>query len=451
MKKIVLCLGIGFVSLFANAQNGLEKIIVEKYYISNAADSLASVGKLPVGSVTYRLFVDLKQGYTFQSAYGVAEHELQLATSTTFFNNEDFGSTTPNSISVVQAKSNTTMLDSWLSVGAACKGYFGIPKKLDDGIGTFVNADGILANNDTAAGIPLTIQDGLLLKTATQTLGSVTALGIDESLPIFDASNATENGQTLSTISGGWASLSGSVGADTNNIVLIAQVTTNGTFTYKLNIQIGTPVGESENYVWDSPISGELTIPSLSGSFTPIVTPKIAIDNSISASAHNEGTVVPLKATIASAGTISKVEFFVDNISVGVDNTEPYTVDYTAVKGTHTLTVKVTNENGVTTSNPVTFTIDAVVSEINLVDADSFGKVYPNPVSDIINIDFTSKQNNVTVQLFDIIGNIVIEKHFDSISQNQIERLNSSSLNSGIYYMLVSANGKQTSFKVVKK
>jgi len=450
MKKIVLCLGIGFVSLFANAQNGLEKIIVEKYYISNAADSLASVGKLPVGSVTYRLFVDLKQGYTFQSAYGETEHELQLTTTTSFFNNEDFGSTSPNSISVVQAKSNTTMLDSWLSVGAACKGYFGIPKKLDDGVGTFVNADGILANTDTAAGIPLTKQDGLLIKTATQTLSSVTTIGIDDVLPFFDASNTTDNGQIFSTKSGGWAALSGAVGADTNNIVLIAQITTNGTFTYKLNIQIGTPVGESEKYVWENPVNGELTIPSMTSTYTPIVKPKITIDNNITASTHTEGTVVPLTATIASAGTVSKVEFFVDNISIGVVNTEPYTVNYTAIKGTHTLTVKVTNENGVTTSSPVTFIIDKP-NAINLVDSDSFGKVYPNPVSDIVNIEFSSKQSNVSLQLFDVIGNIVLEKQFDSISQNQIEKLNSSSLTPGIYYMLVSSNGKQTSFKVVKK
>lgn len=451
MKKIVLCLGIGFVSMFANAQNGLEKIIVEKYYISNVADSLLSVGKIPVGSVTYRLYVDLKQGYTFQSAYGDPKHELELATTTTFFNNEDYGSTSPNSISVVQAKSNTVMLDSWLSVGAACKGYFGIPKKLDNGVGTFVNTDGILANEDTTAGIPLTTQDGLIIKTTAQTLMGVTTIGIDDILPILDATNATDNGQSFSTNNGAWAALNGAVGADTNNLVLIAQVTTNGIFTYKLNIQIGTPVaGESENYVWDSPVNNELTIPSLSASFTPIVTPKITIDNSISTSAHIENKIVPLAATITSGGTISKVEFFVNNISVGVDNTEPYTVDYTTIKGTHSLTVKVTNENGITTSNPVSFTIAPAVGS-NLVDSDSFGKVYPNPVSDIVNIEFSSKQNNVTVQLFDVIGNIVLEKHFDSISQNQIEKLNSSSLTPGIYYMLVSGNGKQASFKVVKK
>ena len=53
------------------AQNGLENITVEKYYVSNAADATGSIGVLPVGSVTYRIFADLLPGYKFQAAYGV--------------------------------------------------------------------------------------------------------------------------------------------------------------------------------------------------------------------------------------------------------------------------------------------------------------------------------------------------------------------------------------------
>ena len=95
MKKFTLgvCLLL-LCCVFAQAQNGLESIIVEKYYVSNAADSAGSVGNLPAGSTTYRVYVDMLTGYKFQAAYGVPGHECRIATTTTFFNNEDRGATT---------------------------------------------------------------------------------------------------------------------------------------------------------------------------------------------------------------------------------------------------------------------------------------------------------------------------------------------------------------------
>ena len=118
MKKIMLSLGLlVFISAFAKAQ-GLENVIVERYYVSDANDAAGSSGALPVGSVTYRIYADMLPGYKFQAIYGIPAHTLKLTTSTSFFNNEDRGATTP-SYTKLQAKANTVMLDSWFSVGAA--------------------------------------------------------------------------------------------------------------------------------------------------------------------------------------------------------------------------------------------------------------------------------------------------------------------------------------------
>ena len=95
MKKLLFGLGLGLIGTFAQAQNGLESVIIEKYYVSNAADAAGSVGTLPVGSVTYRIYADLLPGYKFQMAYGDASHSLKLTTTTTFFNNEDRGAKSP--------------------------------------------------------------------------------------------------------------------------------------------------------------------------------------------------------------------------------------------------------------------------------------------------------------------------------------------------------------------
>ncbi len=274
MKKLIIP-GTAFLllSVFARAQapTGLDSVIVERYYISDLSDKAvdATGGILPLKSVTYRIYVDMKPGYKFQAAYGVdvqptgvrnsGDHELRIATTKLFFNNEDFGATTPI-FSKTHAANNTVMIDSWLSVGAACNNNFGVLKSADDGVNNVVNASSVLQNNDALAGIPLTVQDGLLAGSPE----SVTTVGINSEITVFDNQNNGTNGPVFSTYNGSWASLNGSVGPTADNKVLIAQITTDGALSFKLNLQLGTPTaGGVENWVASSPVGNEGTHPSL--------------------------------------------------------------------------------------------------------------------------------------------------------------------------------------------
>ena len=262
MKKIIFILFL-LCTMKGMAQNGLEGIVVEKYYISNAADAAGSVGTLPSGSVTYRIYADLLPGYTFQAAYGVAGHELRFQTTTAFFNNEDYGSTSPT-YSKNNARNNSVMLDTWLSGGAACAANFGILKSEDGTAGgtTVVNANGILANNDPNAGIPLTTQDGLYQVTGVNP-ASVTLLGFTAA-ELATLDNTSNAGSLISTTNASWAVLGGATGPTSANKVLIAQFTTNGTFSFKLNLQIGTPTpGVSQNFVAENPVGNEIIFPGL--------------------------------------------------------------------------------------------------------------------------------------------------------------------------------------------
>jgi hypothetical protein len=256
--KLITTIIFLFCAITIFAQNGLEGIIVEKYYVSNQND--ASVdgigGVLAPGSVTYRIYADLLPGYKFQAAFGIPDHELRLATTTTFFNNEDRGDVTP-AYTKTQAGTNTVMLDSWLSCGGACVNNFGILKSEDNGIANVVNANGVLQNNDPAAGIPLTTQDGLISGSPE----AVTIVGINTEADVFGATNAA--GNLLTTLNGSWASLNGSVGPTAANKVLIAQLTTNGIFSFKLNIQIGTPTGGVQQFVAENPAAGQVQLPGL--------------------------------------------------------------------------------------------------------------------------------------------------------------------------------------------
>ncbi len=263
MKKIIPAIGLVLFSTLAHSQNGLDSIILEKFYISNPADEAGSLsnsgGILPTGSVTYRIYAQMQPGYKFQALYGIGAHELKLSTTTTFFNNEDRGAIIPNAISVANTMTNTVLLDSWFSVGATANGKVGV-LKIDDTDGAIANSDGLLQNADSRAGIALTTQDGMV----TGTPKAVTFVGFTAQLDsVFD--NVSQASNLFSTKNASIASLTGSVGPTSANRVLLGQFTTDGQFCYELNIQIGTPTGGVQKYVAKNPTGPEILIPSLVG------------------------------------------------------------------------------------------------------------------------------------------------------------------------------------------
>ena len=343
-------------ALAGKAQSGLEGIIVEKYYVSNANDAAKSSGTLPAGSVTWRIYVDMAPGYKFQAAYGVPTHTLKMTTTTSFFNNTDYGTTTPT-FSAGNAKKNTVMLDSWLSVGGACAGYMGVLKSEDNGVGNFVNANGALQNNDPLAGIPLTTQDGMI---ASASVPAFSTIGIDNDILVFN--DGGTNGNSFITSNGAWSCLVGAVGPTATNRVLIAQITTDGELYFELNIQIGTPSGGTEKYVAKDPnaSNGEYFYAGLTRTLPASpAKPVVNITSPVSPAHSITGDIVALTANASDAdGTVSKVEFFDGATSLGFTTVAPYTVNYTGVAGTHTITAVATdNDNQTTTSSPLTLVV----------------------------------------------------------------------------------------------
>ncbi len=403
-KKIVLGLTLIMLSVLVQAQNGLENIIVEKYYISTSADSIGSSGVLPVGSVTYRIYVDMLPNYKFQMAYGNTNHNLRFTTTTSFFNNTDYGATYPN-YSKTNARKNTVMLDSWLSAGAACTANFGVLKTEDNGVSNVVNLNGLLANTNPAMGIPLTTQDGLLSGSPQ----SVTFIGMDPGQINDGAANVfgdgTTNGNSFILTGSAWSSLSGSMGPTTNNRVLIAQITTKGSFHYELNIQIGTPTGGVQNYVSSNPTlyngQMEITIPSLTGTFPSV--PTVSITSPLNNTHSITGDVIPINAiAIDVDGNVTQVQFFVDGISKGIVSTAPYTVNYTGVTGTHKLNAIATDNDGLTKVSD-TITLITAPNQAPIVNI-----VAPIPTAHFITGDLIA----ITANASDVDGTVVSVEFF---------------------------------------
>ncbi len=344
MKKILFSINILLTIIFTHAQNGLENIIVEKYYVSNAADATvnngiaAVAGSLPVGSVTWRVYADMLPGYKLKAVYGTTAHKLEIKTTTNFFNNEDRGALTANGIAAAQLRNNTVGLDSYLSVGAAGSGNnYGVLKPTDNGLANLYNlaSNPAMKNVDPSAGLALTAQDGIIAGTVAPEALTFVGLsnGVANELDVFDNASVgglfqTNNG-SIEAANGA----SGPVAAD--NRVLIGQFTTDGIFEYSLNIKLETPTGGTELYVANNPTSGEISIPSLSNIMSPPpVRPIVLIFEPQIGSNYAVGDTVYINASANNnVANIAYVEFFVNNTSIGLDSTPPYSIAYLATAG----------------------------------------------------------------------------------------------------------------------
>ena len=281
MKVFIAILVCTAMHLCAFSQVGLEGIIVEKYYVSDLADSLNAdenfaTYPLRVGSVTYRVYADLLPDYKVIQMFGSQNHPLMFETTTSFFNDPNYGFSTYQGTSVVNTKKNTQLIDSYLTVGGVATGLVGV-LKTEDTDGTIGNLQGVLANADPSAGIPITIDggaDGLM--PGSPVLPNI--LGLTTELDIFDQTP----GGTFTTSGGTIAALGGVEGATESNHVLLGQFTTDGVFSFILNLQIATPVeGESQIFVASAPGEGEYTDTTLTYT-SPISNPDFVLERNAS-------------------------------------------------------------------------------------------------------------------------------------------------------------------------
>lgn len=274
MKKIIIAMALVVVGKISLAQ-GLENIIVEKYYVTNSSDAAnITGGTLPSGAVTYRFFANLAPGFKLQAVYAGSGHQLKFVSTAPYFNQTVRGASIPN-WTKAQLAQNTLMLDSYLTVGAATNNLspstaqVGILKTEDNTVGTVVNANGILQNADPSAGIAISIRDGYTngtLQDVTVAADPATQTYLDSYFGNANSANGNfvlNEGSIFAQPASGVAGMSGSAAS---NSVFIGQITTTGTVHYELNLQITNDAGTVvQNYVALNPVGAELSIPSLQG------------------------------------------------------------------------------------------------------------------------------------------------------------------------------------------
>jgi hypothetical protein len=224
--------------LSRNDSTALENVIIEKYYVYDSTDFIDSENTLQKGSVTYRIFIEMKPGYSLQAVYGTQKHELFLKTSTIFFNDRECYAETGFNIDAKKLGRGTVALDSWITMGAASRLHTGILKTKDDSVYSFISKYKSLSKTD-----------GL----TKGVLPEFQVFNLD--LKFFKTDSTASN---FSTSDGAWAALGGVKGPTSENGVLIAQLTTNGKLSFRLNVQIGKPEGGYIQFVAKNPEGTEI-------------------------------------------------------------------------------------------------------------------------------------------------------------------------------------------------
>ncbi len=265
-----------FLALEALAQSqmkhGLDSVFVEVYYIADAQDALdsASGDPIPEGAVTYRIFLDMAEGYKLQMLFAPPESHIEFSTTTKFYNNQFAGRLVGADMAAAKLKRNIMALDSWITLGAASNMHYGTPKASDSD-GSIVGGDnndggsqkvagGLLTNSDEAMGIPLVEADGLVSLSEEPTIQPYYFKVEKKQLVALDLAD-NDGKVVLRDI--GMAILEGITGPNPENQVLIAQLTTDGELSFRLNFQLIAPYGGVERFIAENPDPIDFTHPSL--------------------------------------------------------------------------------------------------------------------------------------------------------------------------------------------
>jgi len=227
MLRLIVLLSIALATLPGYGQ-AIDSVLVEVYHVEPQAEGAPLV--------TYRIFIDLAEGYELQMVYGDARNPLELSTSTTFFNDTMNGSVFGDRINADRLDRYPLALDSWLTIGAASDGHWALPRAGDTDASILscppYTDRSTLGAKGRSLPSPLCANDGLVARDSVRDV-------VEFRMPMGYLKDI--RGSVIHTMDGAWAVLGGTPGITTDNVVLIAQLSTTGTLTYQLNVQVRTP------------------------------------------------------------------------------------------------------------------------------------------------------------------------------------------------------------------
>jgi len=450
MKNSILILIFSCLFFSSALKAQIEKVIVETYYISDSLDATDTIDgpsrSLPIGSKTYRIYIDLKRGYKLAKIYGNSTHALKIISTDTFFNNIDRPSYYYGYLmNKAYFRTNPTLaLDSWLTLGLATTTYNGILKTQDTGVsilnpshlstwgGTAHVPGGLLVNNDPLAGIPITNKDGLFANTYTYTNGFIDQGFKDITQGNIDTTvfGAKKIGSKFISYNSFLQQTPGVMGAiPDSNQILVAQLTTKGILTFELNVVVVDSAGHNpiyfvaKNPTGDTLLSPFLTYPPPCGCRNESYleyNPYAACDDS------------------ASCKTL-KVFGCTDTMACNYDpSANVFLPNFCCYPG-------YCNDRNVAIVCPD-------ISPYRLKKNNFSADVYPNPVQNSLTLQLVSSVDyaGVTYTIYDAYDRVMVEKDLGIIQGNSLLQADVSDLASGLYLLHVSVAGVSSIKKFIK-
>jgi hypothetical protein len=92
------------------------------------------------------------------------------------------------------------------------------------------------------------------------------------------------------------------------------------------------------------------------------------------------------------------------------------------------------------------------VNEQEAVNPMTTTRVYPNPATDVLNIEVNASQaSEMSINVYNIMGQNVMSKNVNINTGMNTRSISTSELNSGIYFVTVKANGFENTMKFIVK
>ncbi|MEO8588941.1 MAG: thrombospondin type 3 repeat-containing protein, partial [Flavobacteriales bacterium] len=249
--------------LAAQAQ-GLQGVIVEDYHTITQADvdryNTLGNGSVPfdVGMKTYRVYIDMAPNYKLQTVFGSAGNMLDFSSTTKFWNDDGFGNQFPPQTSRLD---DGAAFDSWLTIGRASRsgGTAGCTGNLEQ--------LGVPLASDPNANLTMCTTAWSGFTSAAQADGHVPGTSADPTLVgIPNLTAFTDDNISTFSTTGSYTllpPLDGPEAAGANR-VLIAQITTGGTFSFHINVSMAITGGPVEFYTHSTSESGSVVSPYMS-------------------------------------------------------------------------------------------------------------------------------------------------------------------------------------------
>ncbi|MFN6115581.1 MAG: immunoglobulin domain-containing protein, partial [Flavobacteriales bacterium] len=248
--------------LTAGAQ-GLEGVIVEEYHTITQADAdfinaQSPTYAMPVGAKVYRVYIDMAPNYRFLNVVASADNSnpVNFQTTTTFWNTTDMaGGSADFSPAQTRNLPRGLAFDSYITIHTtgksgstvlACTAFGGGSSANTQQVGVLRSADsngnGTLCNSYPG----FTGADGHIQNPFAN---AVPALSLNLS-GTMDFAALEADGNQFTFINDAWATLPAQTGVDPTgtNRVLVGQFTTNGVFTFKINVALSNPSNQVEEY-----------------------------------------------------------------------------------------------------------------------------------------------------------------------------------------------------------